>query len=682
MMKINSLSVQLLSAILFVFILGLGVLFYFSYTSLKDKVDESQHTVYTQKINNIIFLIEQKYKLLQRTGMIESYEESFKEGTIKTINEVFYKNGDTAFPFMINEHKEFILHPNLNSENKTLYTNKTDFLKVNKLKNGDFIAYINKNKKWIIFKHFKPWDWIIGYSVETKVKYKELNAFKTNFLLATFFVLVVISSIVIIIIRFFITPITELKEVSKKIALGKYNTNINIQGVDEFNELTKNFKIMRDKILEDISRLKEQETKIKSFNKKLHLEVQERTHELLEQRNTFETLFYGTSDGISLLKGDKFIDCNQALLVMLKYDVKEDFLNTTPYELSPQFQPDGVKSEDKARVIIDNCLKKGRAHFEWVHLKSTGEEFWAEIVLTRISVNNDDIIHAVWRDIQDKKQLEFENKQRSDELEESNEELQTMIHSLKITHDKLVESEKMASLGSLVAGVAHEINTPVGIGLTGASHFLYITEEVEEKYANGDLSEEEFDEYVKKSKELAVIINANLDRTSEIIKSFKQVAIDQTTEQKRVFNVLAYIQGILISIDNITKKKDIKININCKEDMNVNSYPGLFAQIVTNLIINAMTHAFKEQTKGIITIDVVIEDNTLKLLFSDDGIGIKKEELPKIYEPFYTTNREHGSSGLGLNIIYNIVTTNLKGNIHCVSEEGKGTTFHITFPLE
>ena len=278
--------------------------------------------------------------------------------------------------------------------------------------------------------------------------------------------------------------------------------------------------------------------------------------------------------------------------------------------------------------------------------------------------------------------LEHEVEIRTQELVESNDELEHLITNLKNTQKKLIESEKMASLGSLVAGVAHEINTPVGIGLTGSSHFLYITEEIEEKYKMEDMSQEDFDEYLKRSKELATSINFNLDRAVNVVNSFKQVVVDQTTELKRVFNVLEYIRGILMSIDNTTKNKNINIEVNCKKDVNIKSYPGLFAQIITNLVINSVRHGFKNKESGNIVIDVKVEDNSLKLLYKDDGNGIPKKNLIKIYEPFFTTNRKDGGTGLGLNIIYNIITVNLKGNIDCKSEEGDGSFFTIVFPLD
>jgi PAS domain S-box-containing protein len=278
-------------------------------------------------------------------------------------------------------------------------------------------------------------------------------------------------------------------------------------------------------------------------------------------------------------------------------------------------------------------------------------------------------------------QLQEKIYERTEELEESNEELQASINNLKVTQDKLIEAEKMAGLGGLVAGVAHEINTPVGIGLTGISHFSFITEEIEEKYKNEEMTEDDFKDYIDVTKKLATTINTNLYRTSEIIKNFKQVAVDQTSELKREFNVKEYTSGIIISIDNIIKKKDISIFINCQSDLNIDSYPGAYAQIITNLIINSIKHGFVNKNKGTISVDIQIVEDKIELIYKDDGKGIKKEDLEKIYEPFFTTNRQAGGTGLGMNIIYNLVNKTFSGSISCKSKENEGVEFKILIAI-
>ena len=267
------------------------------------------------------------------------------------------------------------------------------------------------------------------------------------------------------------------------------------------------------------------------------------------------------------------------------------------------------------------------------------------------------------------------------ELKESNEEFEHMMKSYKEVQTKLVEVEKMASLGGLVAGVAHEINTPVGVGLTGITHFLHISEKIKNDYESENMSQEEFENYLKVSNELATIINLNLDRTARLVKSFKQISIDQTNEEKREFNLKEYINSILLSICNITNKTNLTITVKCDDSLNIDSYPGLFSQIITNLIMNSINHGYDEREKGNININASIDNNTLLFEYKDDGRGITKENMLRIFDPFFTTNRNKGGTGLGLNIVYNIVKNNLKGSIHCTSTEAEGVLFKISVPL-
>ena len=256
-----------------------------------------------------------------------------------------------------------------------------------------------------------------------------------------------------------------------------------------------------------------------------------------------------------------------------------------------------------------------------------------------------------------------------------------MIQNLKNTQEKLIESEKMASLGGLVAGVAHEINTPVGISLTGISHFEEISKEINKQYKNEEMSQESFEEYLSTSSELSSLIHKNLLKAAALVRSFKQVAVDQSSEEKRTFNVSKYANEVLLSLHSVTKKTNIKIVVNSKDNIRINSYPGSFSQIITNLVMNSVIHAFTEGEKGKIIIDLEKKNDNLFITYQDNGKGIKKEHINKIFDPFFTTNRDKGGSGLGLNIIYNIITSRLNGKITCESIEKEGVLFLIILPL-
>ena len=273
------------------------------------------------------------------------------------------------------------------------------------------------------------------------------------------------------------------------------------------------------------------------------------------------------------------------------------------------------------------------------------------------------------------KNLEEHVKDRTHKLEES-------ITHLKKTQNKLVESEKMASLAGVVAGVAHEINTPVGIGLTGITHLLEITKDIKKEYEEDDMTQDAFEEYLDTSHNLANQIYTNLDRSAHLVRSFKQIAVDQISEKKRKFYLKKYIEEVLFSLSNITKKTNLDILLIGENNIFIDSFPGAYSQIITNLIINSINHAYNDKEKGVITIDIQKDDNHIKLIYKDDGKGISRNNLDRIFDPFFTTSREKGGTGLGLNIIYNIIVNNLQGTIECDSIESKGVVFTIILPIK
>lgn len=412
-----------------------------------------------------------------------------------------------------------------------------------------------------------------------------------------------------------------------------------------------------------------------------HKELSKSMAALNEQKEIFETLFYDTSDGLLLMKDGIYTDCNNAALKMLRMSDKQQIIGLTPVDISPTKQPDGQLSAQQREEIDQRCASDGTERFEWVFQKLDGQQFWVEIVLTEIVRNNENTVHVVWRDISDKKTLEQAQISHNAQLIDANRDLEKSLKDLKDAQQQLIESEKMASLGGLVAGVAHEINTPVGIGLTAATHFLELNQSIEEKYVAQKMKKSDFDSYLGASKEIAELLMRNLERTAELVRSFKQVSVDQSSSQSRVFNIAEYIEEILTSIHHVIKHTQIIIEVECEPTLSINGCPGTFSQIISNLVLNASIHAFPDK-QGVITIKANEQGEHLNLMVMDDGIGIEQENLSKIFEPFYTTNRDNGGSGLGLNIVYNIVTNQLNGSINCASELGQGTVFSISFPVE
>ncbi|WP_283788968.1 ATP-binding protein [Bermanella sp. WJH001] len=272
---------------------------------------------------------------------------------------------------------------------------------------------------------------------------------------------------------------------------------------------------------------------------------------------------------------------------------------------------------------------------------------------------------------------ELENK-----VYERTKELETSLANLQVTQDQLVEQEKMASLGELVAGVAHEINTPIGVGITAVSHLVESIDRINKAFNGGTLTKKQFSDMLSAILESAGIVESNLRRAADLVKAFKAVAIDQSSAEPRLFALGSYIQDILTSLRPKLKRTHHAIQIDIPEELDLYCDPGVISQIITNLIMNSLNHAFSPEEVGVISIRARLTEEQLKLTYEDNGQGIDQSILKRLFDPFVTTKRGQGGSGLGTHIIYNLVTQALGGRIQCVSEPNKGTRFEITLPLE
>jgi signal transduction histidine kinase len=272
--------------------------------------------------------------------------------------------------------------------------------------------------------------------------------------------------------------------------------------------------------------------------------------------------------------------------------------------------------------------------------------------------------------------------QRTHAFEEKNRELQRTLEVVNETQKQLVESEKMASLGGLVAGIAHEINTPIGIGVTAASHLEEKTNAFNALFAGGKMKKSDLAKYIEVAQKSTSSILNNLHTAAELITSFKKISIDQSSETVQKLELNTYFKEIIISLRPKLKKTGIEVKVICDESLVLKTYPGSISQLITNFIMNSLIHAFDETTSGLITLEAVAKEDRLLLRYSDNGKGIASEHLDKIFDPFFTTRRGSGGSGLGLNIIYNIVTQKLEGTIEVQSILGEGTTFNVDIPLE
>ncbi len=266
------------------------------------------------------------------------------------------------------------------------------------------------------------------------------------------------------------------------------------------------------------------------------------------------------------------------------------------------------------------------------------------------------------------------------DLEDKVAQLAQLNADLVATQSHLVEAKKMAALGGLVAGVAHEINTPVGIAITAASAFSDDLIALSTAYDNDEMSQEEFEEFLDFGKQFTGLIVSNLNQAANLVQSFKQVAVDQSSEEKRTFVMLTYLEEILLTLKPKLNRIYHTIQIECAENLTLYSHPGAWYQIVTNLVLNSVIHGYAEGEHSNLFFNIQTNNGELNFEYQDDGCGIPSENLDKIFAPFFTTRRGQGGSGLGLHIIYNLVTQRLGGTIRCESELGVGTKFIIDLP--
>ncbi|QOL27010.1 sensor histidine kinase [Thalassotalea sp. LPB0316] len=284
--------------------------------------------------------------------------------------------------------------------------------------------------------------------------------------------------------------------------------------------------------------------------------------------------------------------------------------------------------------------------------------------------------------IEQQKRLEDENERRKrteHRLLKTNKDLTESIEELNKAQVRLLEAEKMASLGNLAAEVSHEVNTPVGISITSASYLADLLDEVTTKIKANDISPDETMDYCSNAQQSIDLLMNNLKRASELIASFKQVAVDQTSNKVREINLKTYIDEVVNSLQPRLKGTNHQINVNCPNNLNIFTHAGALSQIFTNLIMNSVIHGFDGRDDGNIDIDITMENERIKIDYHDDGHGLTSEQLAKLFEQFYTTKENEGGSGLGTHIIQNLVIDNLNGQISAHSEVGQGLHYHIEF---
>ena len=282
------------------------------------------------------------------------------------------------------------------------------------------------------------------------------------------------------------------------------------------------------------------------------------------------------------------------------------------------------------------------------------------------------------------KNIELNNlvDKRTKDIKLINENLEKSLKELSETQEKLILREKLAALGELVAGVAHEMNTPLGICITLNSYMENIILKLDEKFENNTLKRSELNTAIKDISDSVRIMSLNLEKTSELVVGFKKLSVDQSVEEKKKIDFKKYLQEIIDAISPILIKNKCHVNIEVDENLKFETYPGIISQIFTNLIMNSIVHGFEKKEEGKIFIKIRLDGSNIIIDYYDNGKGISKENIEKVFNPFFTTKRNEGNIGLGMHIVFNIVNQNLSGNIRIIDDVDKGVHFEIIFPIE
>jgi len=290
-------------------------------------------------------------------------------------------------------------------------------------------------------------------------------------------------------------------------------------------------------------------------------------------------------------------------------------------------------------------------------------------------------VSVALQSLQSMDRLERAVHERTLRLEEQNAATNIALTQLQQAQGELVRQEKLASLGRLVAGVAHEINTPLGICVTATSHLVEELRLTREELGNGELTEDSLNSFLDIVDQSLRIMTTNTQRAAALVRSFKQVAVDQSSDDIRSFNLRTYLNEVLLSLQPKLKGRPVKVEVDCPPDLVLESYPGAVSQIVTNMLMNSLVHGFEEREQaGTIAIRAALEGDVVAFSYADDGAGMDSDTLDKLFDPFFTTKRGNGGSGLGAHILYNLVTGPLGGSVRVQSAPGEGLRYELSFP--
>lgn len=412
--------------------------------------------------------------------------------------------------------------------------------------------------------------------------------------------------------------------------------------------------------------------------------------ELRESEEKFSAIFHRSpvALGVTAIADGRYLDVNETWERQFGYP-RERMLGRTSLDIGLWLDP------EERRRLFEDLEAHPRVLNREVHFRrGDGKEILCELSGQVFELNGQKVLlwgaHDVTEQRRTQREIEELNMrlearvfERTARLASANAELAEALKSLKLAQEELVRAEKLAALGSLVAGVAHELNTPIGNSVTVASTLQDKTGEFSRAVAAGRLKRSVLDHYLEDARTACDLLLRNLTQANDLVGSFKQVAVDQASAQRRRFDLRLVVEEVAATLAPMLRKTPFKLELELADNIVMDSYPGPIGQIVTNLVTNAVTHAFEGRPEGTMHLKAWRRGlHLVELTFADDGAGMPEADLKRVFDPFFTTRLGRGGSGLGLHIVYNLVTRVLGGRIEVTSRVGSGTRFHIGLPMK
>jgi len=447
-----------------------------------------------------------------------------------------------------------------------------------------------------------------------------------------------------------------------------------IISMTEVSFLTNNFNRL-------LKKMNDQNIELEGFYHSLEDKVLEKTEELSKSEFKYRSLIENAPEAVMVIKDDYILFANPVAVRVMGYSKKE--LYETPFLnfIAPSSLDATAHRYEQRKITPDD-----HSFFETQIITKSKAKRWLRTIADTVEWDGDTALLYFLRDITERKQseeaLQKAHKELEKKVEKRTEDLQQSLENLKQMQNELIRSEKMAGLGQVVAGVSHEMATPLGIVKTEASYLDEISNSILKDFVNNSLTESRFKDFINTAVGASSSICRNVENMINQLHSFKNVSVDQSSDRLRVFKVKDYLGEILLNLHSKLKRTKHKIIIECPDELVLDSYPGVFSQIITNFMMNTLDHGFEGIEEGEIVFDIQEENSRLVFKYKDNGIGMDEKTVNQIFDPFFTTKRNRGGSGLGMNIVYNLVTQKLKGQIKCYSSLGKGTEFIIDIPLK